>query len=104
MRHVVEGVAGVGAAAFPLADDVVALGDQIRRAPEVEVGERAGTRGELAHLVAAAARGVQRVLEADVRGGELVDDRGLKSLPQNSVNQRPTMALFSSVDTVRIPS
>ena len=29
---------------------------------------------------------------------------GLKSFPQNSSNQRPTMALFSSVDTVCIPS
>src|ERR1700730_16314060 len=37
-EEVVEGRAGVGAAAFPLADDVVAFGDQVRGTPEVEVG------------------------------------------------------------------
>ena len=36
-EKVLEGWAG--AAAFPLADNVVALGDEISRAPELEVGE-----------------------------------------------------------------
>src|SRR5690348_18073721 len=39
-RHVVERVPGVGAAALPLADHVVALGDQVGGAPEVQVRER----------------------------------------------------------------
>jgi len=54
---VVEGVAGMRAAALPLADDVVALGDEIGRSLEPEVRER-GTelRGEVADLVPAAAR------------------------------------------------
>src|SRR5260370_29867361 len=39
-QEVVEGRSGVGPAAFPLTDDIVALGDQVRSAPEVEVGER----------------------------------------------------------------
>ena len=30
----------VGAAALPLADDVVALGDEVGRSPEIQVGER----------------------------------------------------------------
>ena len=42
--HVVEGGPGVGAAAFPLADDVVALGDRVGRAPELEVGEHGPER------------------------------------------------------------
>ena len=73
-RHVVEGVAGLGATALPLADDVIALGDQVGRPGEAEVRERrAELRRERPNLVTTAARGVQRVLEADVRGGELVD-------------------------------
>ena len=52
---VVERVAGVGAAALPLADDVVALGDQVRGALEAEVGEcRPERPRELAHLLATA--------------------------------------------------
>src|SRR5215831_9379911 len=37
--HVVERRTGVGAAAFPLADHVVALGDEVGGAPEVQVRE-----------------------------------------------------------------
>jgi hypothetical protein len=37
-QKVVEGWTGMGAPTFPLTDDVVALGDQIRRAPEIEIG------------------------------------------------------------------
>ena len=74
-QEVVEGVAGLGAAALPLSDDVVALGDQVRRALEAEVGERGAEVGhELLMSLAAAARLVQRVLEQHVRGGDLVDD------------------------------
>src|SRR6185437_13652759 len=77
-RHVVERRAGVRAAAFPLADHVVALGDQVGGAPEVQVRERgAELSRELADRLSAAQRRVQRVLEPDVRGGELVDDGGV---------------------------
>src|SRR5260221_6167521 len=63
------------AAAFPLADDVVALGDEVGGTPEVEVGEgRAELLREGADLLASPAGCVQRVLEGDVRCGELVDD------------------------------
>src|ERR1700693_2606707 len=44
-QKVIEGRTGVGSAAFPLADDSVALGDQIGDAPEVEVGERGAEVG-----------------------------------------------------------
>ena len=63
------------AAALPLADDVVALGDQVGGPPEAQVGEGgAELRGEGPDLCAAAARRVQRVLEADVRRREFVND------------------------------
>src|SRR5258708_40176503 len=38
-EEVVEGWPGVGAAAFPLADDIITFGDQVRGAPELEVRE-----------------------------------------------------------------
>ncbi len=78
MRSACEALAakpGPFSTAFPLAHHVVALGDEIGGAPEVEVGERGTERGgELAHLVTTAAGCVQGVLEADVGGGEFVDD------------------------------
>src|SRR5690349_2368707 len=80
-RPVVERVAGLGAAALPLADHVVALGDQVSRAPEVQVREgSAEPGGELPDFLAAAAGGMQRVFEADVGGGEFVDDSGVEVL------------------------
>src|SRR5258708_14593887 len=39
-EEVAEGRAVVRAAAFPAADHIVALGDEVRSAPEVEVRER----------------------------------------------------------------
>src|SRR5262249_56698551 len=38
-QEVIEGRTGMRATTFPLTDDVVALGDKIRRAPEIEIGE-----------------------------------------------------------------
>src|ERR1700730_10009146 len=38
-QKVLEGRTRMRAAAFPLSDDIVALGDQVRRAPEIEIGE-----------------------------------------------------------------
>ena len=75
-RQVVERGAGVHPAAVPLPDDVVALGDQLRGRDEAEIRERiAEAHGELAHRAAAAQRLMQRVLEADIGRGELIDDR-----------------------------
>src|SRR5262249_48165596 len=73
-RHVIERRTRGRAAAFPPADHVVPLGDQAGGAPEVQVREgRAELLGEGPDLIAAAARRVQRVLEADIRRGEFVD-------------------------------
>jgi hypothetical protein len=65
----------VGAAVFPLPDDVIALGNEIRRAPEIEI-RKCCTEigGELLDRGAAPQRLMQRVLKTDVRGGQLVDD------------------------------
>src|SRR5262249_35424437 len=38
-QEVVERWTRMGAPAFPLTDDIVALGDKIRRAPEIEIRE-----------------------------------------------------------------
>ena len=63
------------AAAFPLADDIVAFGDQVRGAPEVEIRER---RTEIGHerldVVTATARFVQGILQEHVGRGDFVDD------------------------------
>ncbi|MGY3064675.1 hypothetical protein ACVWZD_008997 [Streptomyces sp. TE3672] len=54
---------------------------QVRGAPEGEVRERGAEVGrEGAHLLSAAHGLVQRVLEPDVRGGELVDDVGVEGV------------------------
>src|SRR5262249_26647962 len=59
-EEVAEGGAGVRPAAFPAADHVVALGDQVCGAREVEVRERLAEPGhELLYIVAAAARRMQ---------------------------------------------
>jgi hypothetical protein len=64
----------VGAAPFPLPDDVVAFGDEVGGAPELEVGERRPeVLGEFPDLVSTAQRSVERVFEADVRRGDLID-------------------------------
>src|SRR5262249_51461208 len=51
----------------------------------------------------AAARFMQRVFEQHVRRGNLVDDGKIDLLPQNSVNQRPTMALLSASLLIGMP-
>src|SRR5262245_64400011 len=43
-QEVAEGRTGVRTAAFPLADDIVAFCDQIRRAPAVEIGGSGAAR------------------------------------------------------------
>src|SRR5215475_7876937 len=38
-KEIVEGRAGVGSAAFPLTDDAIAVGKEVGRAPEFQIGE-----------------------------------------------------------------
>ena len=80
-EEIAESRAGVRAAALPLADHVVALGDEVGRAAELEVRKRlAEVDHEVLHVLAAATRGVQGVLQQDVGGGELVDDLGIPGI------------------------
>src|SRR6516164_9222214 len=80
-QEVIEGRTRMGATTFPLTDDIVALCDKIRRAPEIEVGE-CGT--EIGHerldVVVAAAGFMQRIFEQHVRRGDLVDDSEIDAL------------------------
>src|SRR6266436_146355 len=74
-QKVAEGRAGVRAAAFPLADDIVAFGDQVGGAPELEVRKGCTEVGhEGLDVFTAAARFVERVLQQHVRRGDVVDD------------------------------
>src|SRR5262245_12701294 len=68
----------MGAAAVPTTDHIVALGDEVRRAPEVEIRERLAELGhERLHLRAAPARRMQGILQEDIGCAELVDDGGV---------------------------
>ena len=81
-KEIAEGRAGVRAAACPLADDIVAFGDQVRGAPELEIWERSPEVGhEGLDGVTAAAWWVERVLHQHVRRGEVVDDSQISILP-----------------------
>jgi len=80
-QKTIEGRPRMGAATFPSTDDVVALGDQICGAPEIEIRER---RTEIGHerldVFSAAAGFVQRIFEQHVGRGNLVDDREIDVL------------------------
>src|SRR5262249_54775054 len=72
-QEVIEGRTRMRATTFPLTDDVVAIGDKIRRAPEIEIGECSTEIGhERLDVVAASAGFMQRVFEQHVRRGDLV--------------------------------
>src|SRR5215470_11465123 len=80
-QEVAEGRTGVRTAAFPLADDIVAFRDQIRRAPEVEIGECSAEIGhECLDVVTAAPWLVQGILQEHVGRGELIDDAEIAGL------------------------
>jgi len=71
----------MGATADPTADHVVALGNEISRAGEAEIGEGLAEAGdELAHVLAAAAGFMQRVLQQHVGRRELVDHLGVPGI------------------------
>src|SRR5216683_5372892 len=76
-----ESGAGVSTAAFPTADHIVALGNEIRRAPEIEVRKRfAEISHERLDVRMALARRMQRILQEHVGSGELVNDAEIASL------------------------
>src|SRR6516165_272764 len=80
-QEVAEGRTGVRTAAFPLADDIVAFCDQIRRTPGFEIGERSAEIGhECLDVVTAAARFVQGILEDHIWRGEFVDNAEIAGL------------------------
>src|SRR6185503_17654558 len=74
-EEVAECRAVVRAAAFPASDDIIAFGDQVRGAPEVEIRKRlAKVLHERLDVGAVATRRVQRVLQQYVGSSEFVDD------------------------------
>src|SRR5262249_40085220 len=81
-QEVVEGRAGMGSAADPAADHIVALGDQVGRPGKAEIGEsRAEVPDEGPYVLAPAPRRVQRILQQHVGCGELVDRLGIQGIP-----------------------
>src|SRR5690349_1596666 len=72
----------MGAAAFPLTDDIVAFRNQVCRAPEIQIGE---SIAEISHerldIGMTAARLMQGVLQQHVRRGDLIDDLEIAGLP-----------------------
>src|SRR5690348_4343270 len=66
------------AAALPAPYDVVALGNQISCAPEVEI-RKCFTKADhkVSYIVATPTRCMQRILEEHVRGREFIDNSGI---------------------------
>src|SRR5690349_20550120 len=87
----------MGAAPFPLADDVVALGDEVGRAPKVQIGERGAEIGHKALMSSRPLRGSCSEYFSSMSGAAISSTTlRFQVLPQKSVNQRPTTALLSS--------
>jgi hypothetical protein len=71
----------MGSAAFPSADNVIAFRNQIRGAPEVEIGERfPKVRHKRLDVFAATARFVKRILQQHVGCGEFIDNSEVAGL------------------------
>src|SRR5882724_8654005 len=71
----------MGSAAFPSADDVIAFRNQIRGAPEIEIGERfAKVRHKRLDVFSATARFVKRILQQHVGCGEFIDNSEVAGL------------------------
>src|SRR6202008_2164114 len=69
------------AAALPASDNIVAFGDEIRGAPEIEIGERLAEIGhERLDVGMAPTRRMQRILQEHVGSGELVNDAEIAGL------------------------
>src|SRR5262249_11890673 len=74
-QKITEGRTRMGATTFPLTDDIVPLGNQIRRTPEIEIRK---CFTEIGHkrldVVTAPARFMQRVLQQHVWCSDLIDN------------------------------
>src|SRR4030081_3357885 len=80
-QEVAECGSGVRSAAFPTADNVVALRDEIRSAPEIEVGEcRPEIRHECLDVIPALARLMQRVPQEHIGRSEFIDNSEVAGL------------------------
>jgi hypothetical protein len=80
-QKITECRTGVRAATFPLTDDIVALCNQVGRAPEVEVRERpAEVPLEGLNVFAATAWFVERILQQHLRCGQFVHDGEIAGL------------------------
>src|SRR5215813_5712752 len=80
-QKIAEGGARVRAAAFPAADHIVTLGDEVCHTPELEVRECSAEFGhELLHVLATATRRMQRILQENVRRAEFIDDIGVPGI------------------------
>src|ERR1700694_4308963 len=80
-QEVAERLPGMRSAAFPSTDDVVAFRDEIRGAPEVELGERfPKVRHERLDVFTATARFVERILQEHVGRSEFIDNSEVASL------------------------
>jgi hypothetical protein len=102
-QKITECRTGVRAATFPLTDDIVALCNQVGRAPEVEVRERPAEVLWNALMSSRPRRGSWSEYFSSISGAASSSTMSrLQVLPQKSVNHRPTMALFSSSLLIRM--
>src|SRR5712691_3153854 len=80
-EEIAEGRPCMGSAAFPSADDVIAFRNQIRGAPEVEIGKRfAKVRHKGLDVFSATARFVKRILQQHAGCGEFIDNSEVAGL------------------------
>src|SRR5262245_64461724 len=94
----------MGAATLPLTDDVVALGDQIRRAQKLRSGNAARKSVMNALMSSRPRRGSCKEYLSSMSGAAISSMTArLTFLPQNSVNQRPTTALLSASLLIGMP-
>ena len=88
---------GMGAATFPLSDDIVAFRDQVGSVPEIQVRE---CRTEIGHegldVISAATRLMERIFRQHLRRGDFVNEaQDCRSCPRldacNSLSCRSTV-------------
>ena len=94
-EEIAEGRAGVRAAAFPASNHIVALGNEVRRAREREVRERLRNPVMNALMSSWPRRGACSEYCRSMSGAAARRHPEIAGLPQNPVNQRPTIALLS---------
>src|SRR5258708_27388754 len=80
-QEVAECGSGMGAAAFPAADDVIAFRDKIRCAPEAQIRESLSEIGhERLDVFPSPARCVERILQQHVGRSDFIDNSEVASL------------------------